>query len=33
VTGISLKPGKGDTLLKVDSAYASIGIMNYWPAV
>jgi len=28
VTGISLKPDKGDTLLRVDSAYASIGILK-----
>ncbi|MDP1622377.1 MAG: biosynthetic peptidoglycan transglycosylase [Bacteroidales bacterium] len=28
VTGITLKPGLGDTLLKVDSAYASIGIVK-----
>lgn len=28
VTGISLKPGNGDTLIRVDSAYASIGILK-----
>jgi len=28
VTGITLKPVQGDTLLKVDSAYASIGILK-----
>ncbi len=28
ITGISLKPETGDTLLKVDSAYASIGILK-----
>ena len=28
VTGITLKPDTGDTLLKVDSAYASIGILK-----
>ncbi len=28
VTGITLKPDQGDTLLKVDSAYASIGILK-----
>jgi hypothetical protein len=28
ITGITLHPDKGDTLLKVDSAYASIGILK-----
>jgi hypothetical protein len=28
VTGITLKPAIGDTLLKIDSAYASIGILK-----
>ncbi len=28
LTGVSLKPDNGDTLLKVDSAYASIGILK-----
>ena len=28
VTGITLKPDKGDTLLKVDSAYASVSILK-----
>jgi hypothetical protein len=28
VTGISLKPAGGDTLIKVDSAYASIGMLK-----
>ena len=28
VTGISLKPDKGDTLLRVDSAYASISLLK-----
>ena len=28
VTGVSLKPDDGDTLVKVDSAYASIGILK-----
>ena len=28
VTGITLKPEQGDTLLKIDSAYASVGILK-----
>ncbi|MEI7662838.1 MAG: biosynthetic peptidoglycan transglycosylase [Bacteroidota bacterium] len=28
IAGISLKPGSGDTLLKIDSVYASVGILK-----